>query len=71
MQKSGANRKGTQMVLRNKKILKTAQPNTDIVTYAYLSVSLKRASCKYTNNACHYQRGKHHCLGGKIGFINK
>ena len=40
-------------------------PNTDIVTCAYLSVSLKRASCKYTNNACHYQRGKHHCLGGK------
>ena len=41
MQKSGANRKGTQMVLRNKKILKTAQPNTDIGTYAYLSISLK------------------------------
>jgi len=65
MQKSGVNPKGTQMVLRNKKILKTAQPNTDIVTYAYLSVGLKRASRKYTNTACHYQRGKHHCLVGK------
>ena len=44
MQKSGTNPKRTQMVLRNKKILKNAQPNTDIVIYAYLSVSLKRAS---------------------------
>ena len=65
MQKSSTNLKRTQIVLRNKKILKNAQPNTDIVIYAYLSVSLKRASYKYTNNACHYQRGKLHCFGGK------
>ena len=47
MQKSSTNPKRTQMVLRNKKILKNAQPNTDIVIYAYLSVSLKRASYNY------------------------
>ena len=69
MQKSSTNPKRTQMVLRNKKILKNAQPNTDIVIYPYLSVSLKRASYNYTNNACHYQRGKLHCFGGKKGLI--
>ena len=44
MQKSSTNLKWTQIVLWNKKILKNAQPNTDIVIYPYLSVSLKRAS---------------------------